>query len=149
VDQFFKRLVYSALQTGYVQTFLGRIRRIKALRDSSVQKGARNAAIREVNNTAVQGGAADLVKLAMLFCDLCEQLKQLGARMLIQVHDELIFEVPEQNAYRANQLIEELMVSFPVAKRLSVPLTTDGGIGNDWHEAKKGGLNELHKELYG
>jgi DNA polymerase I len=147
VDTFFKRLVESSLQTGFVQTFLGRTRFIEALK-SPKSKGAHNAAIREVKNTAIQGAAADLVKLGMLACDT-EELHQLGVRLLLQVHDEFVFEVPEDNAYRANLLISNLMINFPVAKKLLVPLTTDGGIGRNWHEAKEGGLNERFAELYG
>lgn len=148
IDQFFKRVVESAKQTGYVVTFLGRVRFIEALKNPK-SNGARNAALREAKNTTIQGPAADLVKLAMLWCDASEELHALGAHMLLQVHDELMFEVPEENAYRADQIIAERMTNFPVATKLKVPLTTDGGIGYDWNSAKKGALNEQFAQRYG
>ena len=147
IDMFFKRLVESAKQTGMVRTFLGRIRHIDALLHPK-SKGAMNAAIREAKNTSIQGAAADLVKLGMLACTQDEMLYRLGAHLLLQVHDELMFEVPVHNAYLADQIVADRMINFPVAKKLLVPLTTDGGIGRDWNEAKKGKLNEQYKHIY-
>lgn len=148
VDVFFKRLAESAKQTGYVRTLFGRLRYIAGLRNPE-SRGELQAALRAARSVAIQGGTADLIKYAMTVCDQDQRLKRLGARMLVQVHDELMFHVPARNAYKADLIISDLMVNFPVAKKLRVPLTTDGGIGHTWSEAKKGALNELYAKLYG
>jgi len=146
VDRFFKRVKQSAMQTGYVRTFLGRVRFLPDVRSEDRKKVS--AAMRQAGNCVIQGAAADLVKLAMLNCDVPE-VHATGARLLLQVHDELVFEVPVRNAYKASKLIEHRMVNFPVAAKLLVPLTIDGGIGYTWNDAKKGKLNKAFKEKYG
>ncbi len=148
VDTFFKRLIMSTEQAGYVRTFLGRVRRFADIKHPK-SRGALGAMHRELKNFAVQGGAADLVKLAMIHCEESRPLRMTGARMLLQVHDELMFQVPEENALRADRLIADLMVNFPVAKKLRVPLITDGGIGYNWHEAKEGLRNDEFIKRYG
>jgi DNA polymerase-1 len=146
VDRFFKRIKQSALQSGYVRSFLGRVRYLPELKSGERRKVS--AGLREAGNTVVQGPAADLVKLAMIHLEVPE-VWHTGARMLLQVHDELMWEVPERNAYIANKIIEERMANFPVARKLSVPLVTDGGIGRDWYGAKNGELNKEFAERYG
>lgn len=146
VDRFFKRIKTSALQTGYVRSFLGRVRYLPELKSPERRKVS--AGLREAGNTVVQGPAADLVKLAMIHCEVPE-VWNTGARLLLQVHDELVWEVPERNAYAADLIIQDRMINFPVAKKLNVPLTTDGGIGYDWYSAKKGKLNEEFAKRYG
>lgn len=148
VDQFFKRLKESVKQTGYVKTLFGRHRFFKDIK-KNVPASKVRAMLREAGNAAVQGGAADLVKLAMIHCNESEELRQTGAEMLIQVHDELMFQVPIENALVADRLVDKLMTTFPVAKKLKVPLITDGGIGYDWHEAKDGVRNAEFIERYG
>lgn len=82
-------------------------------------------------NARVQGSAADLTKFAMLSISRCEELKQLGFRLLIQVHDEIIGECPEGNKVRCAELLSECMVN---ATRLSVPLKCDVEVTKCWYE---------------
>lgn len=86
IDKFFKRLQASALQVGYVRSFLGRLRYEENLKSSERRKVS--AALRSVRNTVIQGPAADLVKLAMIEISEDEELRSWGYRMLIQVHDK-------------------------------------------------------------
>lgn len=82
-------------------------------------------------NARVQGSAADLTKFAMLSISRCEELKQLGFRLLIQVHDEIIGECPEENKIRCAELLSECMIN---AASLSVPLKCDVEITKCWYE---------------
>lgn len=82
-------------------------------------------------NARVQGSAADLTKFAMLSISRCEELKQLGFRLLIQVHDEIIGECPEENRIRCAELLSECMIN---AASLSVPLKCDVEITKCWYE---------------
>ena len=82
-------------------------------------------------NARVQGSAADLTKFAMLSISRCEELKQLGFRLLIQVHDEIIGECPEENKMRCAELLSECMIH---AASLSVPLKCDVEITKCWYE---------------
>lgn len=137
VDWYFRRLIDSAKMTGYVRTFLGRKRMIPEL--TSPKSGVFNHGIRMVKNTAIQGGAADLVKLALVNTEHPEVWRT-GARLLLQVHDELLFIVPIKNAVKAAKIIKERMEKFPVALKLRVTLPVDGGVGMTWSKAKKGDM---------
>jgi len=93
----------------------------------------RSFAERTAMNTPIQGTAADIIKLAMVRMD--EKLKELGlrSRMLLQVHDELVFEVPPDEVETMAALVPETMaLAFP----LSVPLKADVSVGTNWYEAK-------------
>lgn len=79
--------------------------------------------------------AADVAKLAMIKCEFSEPLKKLGVRQLLQIHDELIFEVPIENVKEAARIIKDLM-EHPLPFELSVPLTIDLGVGTSWAAAK-------------
>lgn len=113
----------------HVETILGRRRYIPAL--NAVDDGSRFAAERQVVNTAVQGSAADIIKVAMI--DLHEALPS-AATMLLQVHDELIVQAPEDIASETRDLVVEVMSAVDLTP--GVTLDVDAGIGDSWAEAK-------------
>jgi DNA polymerase-1 len=120
-----------AREHGYVQTLFGRRRYIPELRDRNFNIrafGERTAA-----NSPIQGSAADLIKVAMI--RIHHRLRESGMQstMLLQVHDELVFEVPPEEADAAAALVREEMES---AAELSVPLVVDIGFGKNWVETK-------------
>ncbi len=119
-----------AHQHGYVTTLLGRRRLIPEL--SSNSKSDRQAGERIAANTPIQGSAADLCKLAMLAIntELCTH--KLKARMLLQIHDELVFEVPTAEVDDVRALVREKMEN---AYPLRVPLRVDVGVGESWADA--------------
>jgi DNA polymerase-1 len=119
-----------ATRQGYVETLLGRRRYFPALA-AGTNYTIRQREEREAINAPVQGTAADIIKLAML--KLPNALKEAGlkTKMILQVHDELIFEVPLEEIDQATRLVKSLMdAAFP----LSVPLVTEAKIGNNWGE---------------
>ena len=89
-------------------------------------------------NTQIQGGGADYLKLAMIRCDACPKLKALRCRMLMGIHDELIFRAPEKNADSAAKIVKKHMETNPpnLTIPLTIPLTASVGIGPSWGEAK-------------
>ncbi|MFH0882850.1 MAG: DNA polymerase I [bacterium] len=130
VKRFIDELLESAHKDGVVRTILGRRRPMPELKQSNqniVQQGERIAIA-----TAVQGSAADLIKVAMIRLDRDIEKKQLPYRMLLQVHDELVFEVPRGEEEAASAFIKERMES---AMELKVPLVADCGWGMNWLEA--------------
>ena len=88
---------------------------------------------RAAMNAPIQGSAADLIKLAMIKIDQMMKEANVASRMILQVHDELIFDVPEEEVEIMKQLVTEGMVT---AMKLKVPLTVECSIGSDWYEAK-------------
>jgi DNA polymerase-1 len=128
----FKQAVISGCrQNGYVATILGRRRYIPAINDPDGPD--RWEAERMAVNTSVQGSAADVLKLAMLEIFSKIESKVLDARMLLQIHDELVFEVPELSADSACIAIKQLMEN---AVPLSVPLIVDTETGKSWGDMK-------------
>jgi DNA polymerase-1 len=146
IDDYFKRyprvleyqdhLLKKARRLGYVSTLLGRQRRFdpKAIRERSTYQ-MRNQAEREAINMEIQGSAADLIKVAMLNC--YRRLKKEGrqARMLLQIHDELVFEVPPQELADVGRLVHEEMAGA-LGDRLQVPLKVDVSAGPNWLDAE-------------
>jgi DNA polymerase-1 len=124
VRDFMESTLQSARQSGTVRTLLGRLRRVPELR--SGHQGRRSAAERVVMNTPIQGSAADLLKLAML---ALRQPVTPGCRMTLTVHDELVFEVPEDEVERTSALVRQEMEH---AADLRVPLVVDMGTGCNW-----------------
>ena len=116
---------------GHVETILGRRRAIPQIhsRNPNEQSLGERMAI----NTVVQGSAADLIKLAMLDLHRCMPQEAPGTRMLLQIHDELVFEVPESDIEPVTRLVRERMER---AMDLAVPLVVDAAHGRDWFEAK-------------
>jgi DNA polymerase-1 len=92
----------------------------------------RNFAERTAMNTPMQGSAADLIKLAMIELDRRLQ-KDFKSRMILQVHDELLFEGPEEEIPRLTKLVKEVMENVYA---LSVPLIVDTKVGNNWRDMK-------------
>ena len=116
---------------GYVTTILGRRRAIEGVRADAGR--SRNLPERTAVNTIIQGSAADLMKLAMIAVFRRLKREQHPARMLLQIHDELIFEVPaEQVGYLAGLLREEMANVY----QLRVPLKVDVKAGPNWADAK-------------
>jgi len=130
VRSWLDRTIEEAHAKGYVTTLLGRRRYIPELsmrNDSDRSAGERIAA-----NTPIQGSAADLCKLAMLAIDRDLNASAPGARMLLQIHDELLIEVPEAHVEDAKTLVRSAMEHpFP----LTVPLVVGIGVGKSWGEA--------------
>ncbi len=122
--------VEHARQHGYVETVLGRRRPLQDIR--AARRMVRANAERMALNTPIQGSAADIIKLAMVRLDRRLREEGLRARMLLQVHDELLFEAPAEEADRLEAIVrEEMEGAFP----LSVPLAVDVGRGQTWLEA--------------
>lgn len=134
VKRFFAESVESCRKTGYSFTILGRRRFLPDI-DSSNDMD-RWKAERQAGNNEIQGSAADVVKMAMIL--LYEDphiMKNLGAKMLLQVHDEIMFECPKENSKEARDLIKEWM-EHSLPTDLDVPLDASAGIGANWLEAK-------------
>jgi len=131
VGEYLERSVEEARQSGRVRTLFGRLRPIPDI--SSRDVPARNRAEREAMNTPLQGTAADLLKLAMV--KVHARLKQEGllTRMILTVHDELVFEAPQSELESACKIVREEMEGvYP----MRVPLRVDLGVGENWREAK-------------
>ena len=131
IDQFLQACVAQAKQAGYVETLAGRRRRIDGFDSSNPQRRA--LAGRLAINSVVQGSAADLIKIAMINIHrrLAEEARP--SRMLLQIHDELLFETPREAAEADGSIIAEEMTG---AMQLRVPLKVDLGVGPNWRDAK-------------
>jgi DNA polymerase-1 len=125
-----ERLVEEARTTGYVSTLLGRRRYLKELNDADAR--LRSQAERIAVNTPIQGTAADLIKVAMIRVDRRLATERFRARMLLQVHDELVFEAPPDEVERLTAMVRAEMSG---ALDLSVPIVVDVGTGPSWAEA--------------
>lgn len=130
LKDFYEGLVQEALTRGYVTTLAGRRRLLPELfsRNQQVQAQARRQAV----NTVIQGSAADVIKLAMLRVYNSPELAALNAKLILQVHDELLLEVPEASAPAAAAELSRLMQGVV---QLAVPLKVDVGQGRNWAEA--------------
>lgn len=131
VQAYMKDVVEKARETGYVETSYGRRRSLPELKSTNfnVRSGAERMAL----NTPIQGTAADIIKLAMIRVRNRMQQEGLNARLVLQVHDELIVECPEAEAQQVMALVTEEMTS---AAQLKVPLIADAHQGKSWYEAK-------------
>jgi len=129
VRAFMERVLAEARERGYVETLFGRRRHVPEL--LSKARNVREAAERVAFNMPVQGTAADLIKLAMV--KLAPRLEPLGAALLLQVHDELVVEAPEDRTEAVAGVVRDTMEH---AWELDVPLAVDVGVGRDWLEAK-------------
>ncbi len=134
IKEFFDGVERDARANGFVTTLSGRRRPLPNMHSLSNQ--ARALAERQAVNTLIQGSAADLIKLAMLAVFHDQDLRSMGARLLLQIHDELIVEVPEEHAQRAAARVSRLMTDTQAwGIRLHVPLVADAGIGGNWGTA--------------
>ncbi|MEK9499932.1 DNA polymerase I [Gaopeijia maritima] len=141
IDQYFERFrgvrafldaqVEQAKEKGYVTTLLGRRRYVPELK--SRNWNVRQFGERVAQNTPIQGTAADMIKKAMLEVDEGLESGGFGARMLLQVHDELLFEVPVEEMDSVRELVVSRMEG---AMALEVPLVAEWGVGDSWYDAK-------------
>ncbi|MBR3349287.1 MAG: DNA polymerase I [Solobacterium sp.] len=131
IRTYMNSLVKSCEKNGYVTTLCGRRREIPEIHNAN--RMIREFGKRAAMNAPIQGSAADLIKLAMI--DIDRMMKEAGVKssMILQVHDELIFNVPEDEIEQMKQLINEGMVN---AMKLKVPLSAECAIGKTWYEAK-------------
>ncbi|CAD8076713.1 unnamed protein product [Paramecium primaurelia] len=118
----------------FTQTLLGRYRYLEKYFQQQTRSYI-NHGLRAAINTPIQGGAADIVIAAMVKIYKNQSLKDLGYKLLLQVHDELILEGPEENAQQALKIVKELMEN-PFEIQLELPLEVDAKIGNNWYECK-------------
>ncbi|MGV7005538.1 DNA polymerase I [Desulfovibrio sp. QI0442] len=134
LKQFYEEVEAIAKRQGYVTTLGGRRRLLPDIHSANGQNYA--LARRQAINTVIQGSAADIIKLAMLAVAHDAELKRLDARLLLQVHDELLLEVPTEAAAAAGERVAALMGGvMPGGVALSVPLVVDWGQGRDWGSA--------------
>jgi len=131
IVKFLTLVLAKCRETGYVSTILGRRRAIRGVRADPGRQ--RNLAERTAINTVIQGSAADLIKQAMITIHRRLRRERLPARMLLQIHDELVFEVPTDKLHHLARLVTEEMVG---AERLDVPLKVDVKAGSNWADAK-------------
>lgn len=130
VKRYIEDVLASARDKGYVTTLLGRKRPIPEIRSGNVM--ARQQAERIAMNTPIQGAAADLIKLAMIRIWKRLRERSLKTRMVLQIHDELVFEAPEEEVDEVKALVAgEMEQALP----LSVPIKVEIGAGNNWAEA--------------
>ena len=131
VRQYMKQVVEDARNCGYTETMFGRRRYIPELKSSNFN--VRSGAERMTLNTPIQGTAADLIKLAMIRVDAALRKNYPEAKLLLQVHDELIVECPEEIASQVAELVSSEMEQVA---SLNVPLLAEAKIGKSWYEAK-------------
>lgn len=127
VQAFMEKAVAEARRTGYAVTALGRRRTLRDI--NSRNATARQAAERDAMNTPVQGTAADLIKLAMVRVDRALKAERLNAKMVLQIHDELLFDVPRGEVDAVSALATREMST---ALDLGVPLEVSVGVGENW-----------------
>jgi DNA polymerase-1 len=147
VDRFLNETLQFCVRNGYVSTILGRRRAISGVRPidaslpfvSTTSARQKNLAERTAVNTVIQGSAADLIKLAMIAIHRRLAHEKLRSRMLLQIHDELVFETPPGEVDRLGRLVTEEMTGV---MKLCVPLAVDIQVGPNWNDgtAWNGGL---------
>ena len=130
VKKYMHDIVEKAKETGYVDTIFGRRRYLPELKSSNFN--LRSFGERVALNMPIQGAAADIIKLAMVNVDRRLKEENLKARLILQVHDELIVECPENEAKQVKEILEYEMEN---AVELTVPLTADAHTGKSWAEA--------------
>tara|TARA_Y100000768_G_C23990745_1_gene692542 strand:+ start:13 stop:2586 length:2574 start_codon:yes stop_codon:yes gene_type:complete len=131
VKSYLDTLIESCEEKGYSETLFGRKRYIKDI--NSTNRQVKSMAERMAINSPIQGTAADIIKKAMLDIDEAMKSEGLGSRMLLQVHDELIFEVPESEIDLMKSLVRSKMEN---AVELSVELKVDMGCADNWYDLK-------------
>lgn len=131
IHRFMDGLVAFCQEYGYVETLMHRRREIPEIHDKNFM--TREFGKRAAMNAPIQGSAADLIKIAMIHMDKAIKERGLRSQMLLQIHDELIFQVPDEELETMKQLIPEIMDH---AMELNVPLEASCGAGRSWYEAK-------------
>jgi len=131
VEDYMKTVVEDGRRMGYVETLYGRRRLMPELKSRDYNQ--RSAAERMAMNAPIQGTAADIMKIAMIAVDRELRRRNLRTRMILQVHDELILEAPEEEAEEAGAVLRGCMMQ---AADLAVPLNVEVSCGKSWYEAK-------------
>ena len=131
IKGFLDGLVTEAKEKGYVTTMFGRRRPVPELKSSNFMQ--RSFGERVAMNAPIQGTAADIIKIAMIRVNERLKREQLRARLLLQVHDELLIEAPLEEVDQVQRILEEEMTH---AADLKVKLEIDMHTGNSWYEAK-------------
>ena len=130
VRDFMEKAIARAREKGYAETVLGRRRTLRDI--SSRNATARQAAERDAINTPIQGSAADLIKIAMVRVDRALKAENLRAKMVLQIHDELVFDCPKAEAERVKEIVRREMTT---AYDFGVPLEVGIGEGVNWLDA--------------
>ena len=131
VRRFIEETIDRARKAGFVSTLCGRRRALPALNDEN--QTSRSFAERAAVNTVIQGTAADMIKIAMHRIHRRLRDERMRTRMLLQVHDELVFELPPDEERQAGSLIKEDMEG---ALRMDVPIKVQLAVGKNWQETK-------------
>ncbi len=131
IGTFFDKVREDANKKGYVSTCLGRRRYLAGINDANYQ--VREFQKRAAINAPIQGSAADLIKTAMIKCEQALLDKGLETKMILQIHDELIFKVPKKEKEIVYPLLTNIMAN---ALSLDVPLEVKGGFGKTWYDTK-------------
>jgi DNA polymerase I len=131
VRRFIDATIEDVRRSGVTRTLFGRERPIPDINSRNIN--ARGFAERTAVNSPLQGTAADLIKLAMVRIDAALQAGRLQSAMLLQVHDELVFECPPEEVEAVSRLVKRQMEG---ACELKVPLLVDVGVGDNWRDAK-------------
>src|SRR5258708_4169000 len=131
VKKFIQQTIEEVRKTGFAPTLFGRKRPIPDMHRRN--PNARSFAERTAVNTPLQGTAADLIKLAMIRIDEILRSEKLATKMLLQLHGELLFESPPQEAEEVSQMVKREMENV---HKLDVPMIVDIGIGDNWRDAK-------------
>jgi DNA polymerase-1 len=131
IGDYLSSIIDEVERKGYVTTMFGRRRYLRDITDPNYAK--REAAKRQALNAPVQGSAADLIKIAMLHIDKFLSEKGYKTKMVLQIHDELLFKVPHDEADEIIPLLSALMTT---AVELPVKLSVEGSLGKTWYDAK-------------
>jgi len=131
VKSFIDRAIAQAKTKGYVNTISGRIRPLPQI--NSLKESIREMAKREAVNTPIQGSAADLIKVAMINISRALKKNELGGKIILQIHDELLLEIPQEELEKTRDLVKDCMEN---AFRLKVPIKVNISTGKNWQELK-------------
>ena len=131
IDSYMKNVIERAKNEGFVETSFGRRRYLPEL--TATNHMTRAFGERVARNMPIQGTAADIIKIAMIKVDKRLKSEGLSARLILQVHDELIVECPEFEAMQVAMILQEEMEN---AVKLSVPLIAEASVGKTWFDAK-------------
>ena len=131
IGQYFQKITTEVVKNGYVTTLLGRRRYLREVHDSNYQ--VREFARRAAMNAPIQGTAADLIKIAMIKVDKALKEHHLKTKLILQIHDELLFKVPNDEKDIVYNLVKDIMEH---AMELPTKLEVDGGFGHTWYDAK-------------
>lgn len=134
LKDFYEKILEGARNDGYVTTMAGRRRWLPGIYSSNGQTVA--MAQRQAINAVIQGSAADVIKLAMLAVNDDKELEEKEARILLQIHDELLLEAPAAKAENAAERVKFLMENVHAGGQIfRIPLSVDAGVGPNWGAA--------------